>query len=163
MALNAYTDLIITSRVDDETSILNMMNHVFQTNPEQLLSLTAIYKELPITNSARIMEVRGHRVELETKDIQVAAICHCMEVLIQAPFFPGCIVGQLDSCDVRRSTVTLNKFAYVELHHSKRNSVRVMLQRPLNVVMESGTNKISGMIRDLSLSGCCMNVLVNQG
>ena len=162
MSLSAYAEIIIASKIDDEQTIVDVFRELHKTNPEGSISLLNIYKELPISNSAEIIDVRGRNIFLETKPLQLAAINFCKEVLIQSPLFSTSVIGRLRSIDERRNLVTVSSFSYAEIHLDKRNAVRVRFQRPLQVMIESESTRISGVISDISLSGCCINVLVDS-
>jgi hypothetical protein len=124
------------------------------------ITLTTIYKEIPITNSATISDVKADHMELQTNELQLAAISQCHEVYIKAPHLERPVIGRLHSLDVRRSAVRLCKFSYAALEEEKRVTLRVRFRRPINIMMHAGDEKISGVIHDISLGGCCLNTFV---
>jgi len=127
------------------------------------ISLTNIYKEMPISHPATIVEIHGHHIELQTCELQLAAIVKCNEAYLQSPLIDQAILGRLDQLDVRLQTVRLANFSYQELLFNKRSTVRVRFKKPIAILAQAGQNKISGYIHDISLGGCCINTLVRKG
>jgi hypothetical protein len=124
------------------------------------ITLTNIYKEIPITHSAIISSVRGSHIELCTNEMQLAAVSQCKEVYIRSPHFDTPVLGRLHSIDIWRQMVRLSDFSHVEADEDNRRSVRVRFKRPISIVMHWGVHKVSGVIHDISLGGCCVSTLV---
>jgi len=149
---------------DDEQAILYLLNQLFLTgNNCRIVTLTSVYKEMPFSNSAEILAIRGSRIVVSTNELQVAAIKACGEAFINSRHFPLPIYGCLADYDVKESTVTLQDVSYAELYSRLRSSIRVRLPKPLNIVMHAGNNVISGAILDISHGGCGMNTLTTAG
>lgn len=127
------------------------------------LTLTNIYQELPISHPASITDIRGRHLELATSELQLAAILHCHEVYIRSPHFDLPILGKMESIDIRRGLVRLSNFSYTELQSDNRETVRVRFKRPTNIIIHCGSNRISGVIHDISLGGCSVNTLTRKG
>lgn len=155
----AYESKIITSRSEDEQVIMYLLGQLSLKEESKTVRLVTPYKELPITNFAEIVEIKGSSVTFATNELQIAAIRTCEETLIGTSHCPEFFLGCLKDIDVRRSTVTLNNFSYAELYTDCRRTVRVRLPKPLNVMMKAGPNNISGVIQDISFGGCGMNTL----
>jgi hypothetical protein len=150
------------STLTEQQLFINKFQELLSSQQRAGITLTNIYKEIPISYPASICEIRGHCVELETCELQLAAISHCNEVYIKSPLLDAPILGQLDRIDVRRGTVHLANFCYQELFVNSRNTVRVRFKTPISIVAQAGRNKISGVIHDISLGGCCIKTLVRQ-
>jgi len=148
---------------DDQRAILERFCELSSLGTDAVLMLTNIYKEMPITHPASICEVKGHHLALYTSELQLAAICQCKEVFIRSPHFELPVLGRLDSIDVRRGVVLLSDFSYGTLRQEDRKTVRVRFKKPLNVMMHSGSDRIPGIIHDISLGGCCLNTLICKG
>jgi hypothetical protein len=151
-----------TSATGEQDEFIGRFEQLLAMRPDPRITLTNIYKEIPITHPATLSEVKGHQVELETCELQLAAIAQCNEAYIQCPQLGQPVLGQLESFDIRRCLVRLTNFSYKELYVNRRSAVRVRFRRPMNVVAYGGANKISGVIHDISLSGCCLNTLVGK-
>ena len=119
--------------------------------------------EMPISHTASILDVRGPRLELCTCELQLAAISQCNEVFIRSPHFDLPVLGQMESIDVRRGLVQLTNFSYAELWQEKRETVRVRFKKPINIIIHSGSDRVSGVIHDISLGGCCISTLTRKG
>lgn len=151
------------SQPPDQQIFIDKFNELLSVTTDPRITLTNIYKEMPITHPASICEVKARQIELQTCELQLAAISQCNEVYVLSPLVEKPVLGQLDSIDIRRGSVRLSNFCYRELFVNKRGAVRVRFKRPINVVAYSGPNAVSGVIHDISLEGCCLNTLVKQG
>ena len=159
----AEQDVFSASKIAEQQGFIDKFQELLAAAHAPGITLTNIYKEMPISCPATICEIKGHRVELQTSELQLAAISQCSEAYILFSPVAGPILGRLDSIDIRKSTVRLANFSYSELHANRRSTVRVRFKKPINIVAQAGSNKISGMIHDISLGGCCINTLVKQG
>ena len=151
-----YTEKVIVSKVDDEAAILSLFGEIRSASPNTIFSFLNIYKELPVSNDAILFDIKGKHVEFKTCPLQFAAINHNMETIIQAPFLDTNILGKLVYLDDTHHLVSLGNFSYADVHFNKRMAVRVRLKIPLNVNILMDGSRISGMIRDISLQGCCV-------
>lgn len=162
MSLNAYKSIIMVSRVDDQESILDLMQTMYDTDPKTEFSFLNIYKELPITSYGTIFEIKESTVEFITNEIQFSAISEAKEVLIQSNLMNKSILGKAIDFDNRRLQVTLGEFTFAEVHVDKRTSVRVRLRLPMNVQMAIDGNQLAGVIRDISLGGVCVTTFAGD-
>lgn len=153
---------ITTSESDDQQTFLEQFQELLALQGDPRITLTNIYKEMPVTHAASICEVKGRHLELSTCELQLAAISQCKEVYIRSPHLETPILGRLDNMDIRRGVVQLHDFSYAELKETNRKTVRVRFKRPMQIVLHSGSDKISGVIHDISLGGCCINTLVRR-
>lgn len=157
------TDLNMTTpETDEQQAFLERFQELLTLESDPRITLTNIYKEMPVTHPASITEIKGHRLELCTCELQLAAISQCKEVYIRSPHLEAPILGRLDSIDVRRGVVQLHEFSVAELQETNRKTVRVRFRKPMQIVLHSGSDKISGVIHDISLGGCCINTLVRK-
>jgi len=154
---------IPVSEPDGQQTFIARFHELFSLSAGPGITLTNIYKEMPITHPASICEIKGRHLQLCTSELQLAAICQCKEVYIRSPHLDLPVLGRLDSIDIRRGVVQLSNFANAELQEGNRRTVRVRFRKPINVIIHSGTDRISGVIHDISLGGCCINTLVRHG
>ncbi len=159
MATEAYREVIVASKVDDEASIIELFKVIAENDREATVSMLNIYKELPITNSATIFDIKGRNLEFKTNPLQVAAAHQNGETLIQAPFLSTSIMGKVVYTDFAHSLVGVGNLSYAEVFYDKRAAVRVRLRVPLNVTLDADGAKVSGMMRDVSLGGCGVTTL----
>ena len=148
---------------DEQQEFMGRFQELFARDADHSITLTNIYKEMPISHPASICDIRGRHLELSTSDLQLAAICQCSEVYILSPHIDQPILGQMDSIDIRRGLVQLSNFAYAEMPEERRETVRVRFKKPITIIRHSGTDRISGVIHDVSLGGCCISTLVRKG
>lgn len=159
----AHQEVGIVSKTDEQQAFIDKFRELLSPGGDPCVTLTNIYKEMPISYPASILEIRGHHVEMQTCELQLAAISQCNGAYIQSPMVCAPVLGRLDSIDIQRGTVRLSDFSYQELFISRRSTIRVRFKKPMNILAYSGVNKISGVIHDISLGGCCINTLVRQG
>jgi hypothetical protein len=158
-----HEERILSSKSDDELSILYLLQQLSATENSKIVNLMNIYKEIPISNSSELIEITGSSVQIATTESQIAVIKACGETFISTEHFHLAFLGRLEEYDVKRSIVTLNNLSYADIYTNFRNTVRVRLKKPLNLVMRVMNNIISGSIQDLSLGGCCINTLTTAG
>lgn len=160
MNLSAYKEVILSSKSDDEDAILTIFRDVLAGESDTLFSMLNIYKELPICNNATIFDVKGRHVEFKVTPLQIAAIDNSTETVIQAPFFNMSVLGKLIYLDLPHQLVCLGNFSYAEVLLEQRNTVRVKLRIPLNIMLNADGKRISGVVRDISLGGCGVTTLL---
>ena len=158
-----YEEITISSKMDDEQAILYLFRQLNATDRSKKISLSTFYKEMPITNTAEIIEIQGSKVLISTNELQLDAIRASGEAFIGLNKFAKTFRGIPIDYDIQLSTVTLNGFSYVKHFSDFREAVRVRLKKPLNVKMRKDDNIISGTILDISVSGCGMNILTAYG
>lgn len=151
-----------TSEHDEQQMFIQKFHELFSLDAAPRVTLTNIYKEMPITHPASICEIKGHHLEISTCELQLAAISQCKEVYIRSPHFDRPVLGRLDSLDIRRGVVQLSNFAHGDLKELNRSTVRVRFKKPMQILLHAGNDKISGVIHDISLGGCCINTLVRK-
>jgi hypothetical protein len=162
----------MNSTLDQEVSPVpkSVQQQVFLDKFQELLTktssssitLTNVYKEMPITHPAFLREVKDRHVEFQTCELQLAAINQCHEAYIRSPLVGSPVLGKLDRVDLAKGMVRLTEFSFKELLVDRRKTVRVRFPKPISILARCGTNKISGVINDISLGGCCMNTFVRE-
>lgn len=145
-----------------QQNFLQRFQEMIDLDRAPTVTLTNIYKEVPITHPATLCEVKARFLELSTCELQLAAINQCREAYIVSPRLEAPVLGQLESIDIRHGVVQLCNFRFAELPEVNRKTVRVRFKKPLQIMMYSGGDKISGVIHDISLGGCCINTLVRK-
>jgi hypothetical protein len=118
------------------------------------LTLTNVYKEVPIVHNARICDVRGEHLVLETDELQIPAMHWSGSTVINSPSLPNPIEAQVDSSDIRLRQVTLSRFRNTDLPSRQRTTVRVRLKKPVRLALITEAAQIAGVIHDISLGGC---------
>ena len=153
----------ISSKSDDEQAIVYLLRQLCVSDKTRTINLSNVYKEIPISNIGKIVEVRGSSVVISTNELQLSAIRACGETFIGLKHFAKSFLCRPTEYDLHDLTVTLNGFSFAHLYNYLRETVRVRLSRPMNVVLRRDKNVFSGTILDISLGGCGMNVLTTYG
>ncbi|HJV33542.1 PilZ domain-containing protein [Geomonas sp.] len=148
---------------DEQQVFIDAFQELLSTEGGPQLTLTNIFKEMPISHPASLCEVKGRHVELQTCELQLAAMLQCNDVYIESHRLGRPVLGQLEEVDIRRLTARVSGFCYRDLYVNRRSAVRVRFKRPISITARTGANRISGVIHDISLEGCCLNTLVRQG
>jgi hypothetical protein len=146
----------MVSRADDHQSILGLLRDIHAADPGAEFGFVNIYKELPISSSSQIVEIKKSTVEFVTSSMQYFIIRDAQEVVIQSNLLNTSIIGKVLELDDRRLQVTLGQFSFAELHANKRSCVRVRLKLPMQLQMAVDGNNLSGVIHDVSLGGVCV-------
>jgi c-di-GMP-binding flagellar brake protein YcgR len=162
MYLNAYNNFVMVSPADDQESILELFKDIYSKDPAAGFTLLNLYKELPISSSSKIFEIKGSTVEFLSNATQVCIMGETQEVVIQSKLMNTNIVAKVMALDIRRMQVTLGGFSYAELHSDKRSSVRVRLKLPMQLQMVADGNNLSGVIHDISLGGVCVRTFAGS-
>ncbi len=149
-----YNEVTVSSKDVDESDILSTFTKVYASTPHKKISFLNIYKELPVTNDGNICEFNSTEILFKACPLQLAAIQLSMETIIQAPFLDTPILAKLAYIDIASGLVALKNFSYAEVHFTRRSAVRVRLKVPLNVMIITDSDKITGVIRDISMTGC---------
>jgi hypothetical protein len=118
------------------------------------LTLTNVYKEVPIVHKAQICDVRGEHLILETDELQISAMHWSGSTVIQSPALEAPVEADLESSDIRRGQVTLSRFRNTELPSQQRTTVRVRLKKPIRLLLLTDAGQVAGVIHDISLGGC---------
>jgi hypothetical protein len=154
------SNIVMEPERDQQEPIMENFRRLLKEEASQI-TLTNVYKEILITHPASISKISRNRLELCTSEMQLAAIGQCKEVHIRSPHLSSPIVGQLVSIDIKRSAVMLANLKMADnLDEDRRTTLRVRFKRPLNITLYADGNKISGVIHDISLGGCCINTPV---
>ena len=69
-----YEEIKISSKIDDEQAILYLLRQLNASEKSKKICLSTIYKEMPISNTAEIFDIRGSKVQISTNELQLDAI-----------------------------------------------------------------------------------------
>lgn len=148
----------------DQQEFIERFRDMLSFAGDPRIRLTNVFKEMPITHPAELLDVRGSHVDLRTCQLQIAAMLQCKQVYIQSPLVGTPVLGRLECIvDIKNGVVRICDFSFQELYVDRRNTVRVRFRKPINIVAHSGGNKVSGIVHDVSLGGCCISTLVRHG
>jgi len=160
--MSPYSRYSAVSPAADHDSIMQEFSHIYARDPGAKFKLLNMYKQLPFTSGADVVDIKNDTVEFATTPSQFHLITDAAEVVIKAGVLKDNVVGKLVQADHRRLQVTLGEFGYAELHADKRTSVRVRLKIPMHLQMSADGNKVSGVIDDISLSGVCIRTIAGS-
>lgn len=149
-----YNEISVSSKIDDEAEIISALSKKYASAPHAFFSFLNIYKELPVANDGMIFSINSMEIIFKASLLQLAAIHQSMETIIHVPALNTNILGKVVYVDAKHRLVSLKDFSYAEVHFTKRSAVRVRHKVPMNVKLTADSANISGVIRDISLTGC---------
>lgn len=143
------------------TSIIELFQQLLAQ--EEMITLTNVYKEVPIVQSGFIRNVRDDKLVLETSELQISAMHWGGGTVIQASSLSAPVEAQLDAIDIPRRMVTLSHFCNTEVPCTHRETVRVRLRKPLRLMLFDRNNAgTPGVIQDISIGGCLVRTGHNR-
>jgi PilZ domain len=136
--------------------IISDLMMIMQLNHE--LELMNTYKGVPFICKARVQNIDGDNVWLQAGG--PAILClereRLTKVLGSDYFEPS--VAHAVSVDFRNGIIVLNNFSYLGTKLGERMTVRVEPKEPIDALLINQTQKTSGQVADLSLSGVGVRV-----
>jgi hypothetical protein len=162
MNLKPYHEKVKTSRYDDEMAILSLLKDRLASVRHSTLPLMNVFKGIPISNQSELLTVNDKFAQFKTNPVQIAAIHAASETVIRFSSDNEAVIGKLNSLDTARNIVSLKEFAFAHFHVHERTAVRVQLLPPVDVVLTVDGNKLTGVVRDISLDGCNMSTTVGS-
>jgi hypothetical protein len=142
------------------SQIISDLMMVMQLDHE--LELMNAYKGVPFICKAKVFAIDGDNVWLKASGPGIL----CLEkerqtkVLGSDYFEPS--VAHTVSVDFLNGTVVLNDFSYLGTKLGERMTVRVEPKDPIDVLLINQTQKTSGLLADLSLSGIGVRIAQAQ-
>jgi hypothetical protein len=130
---------------------------------KETITLTNVYKEVPIVQPGFVREVGDDRLVLETSELQIGAMHWGGGTVIQAALLSAPVGAQLDAIDIQRRLVTVSHFCHTEVPCAHRETVRVRLRKPLRLMLFDRSNAgTPGVIQDISVGGCLVRTGHNR-
>ena len=71
-----------------------------------------------------------------------------------------CILANCNAIDIKVGEAVLNGFRYINLHADQRESCRVRLIKPINVSLMTEHGRMTGILGNISLGGCRVNIFM---
>jgi len=148
-----YHTRIKTSLDEDRAMIIAGFQDIIKRGERPSFRLVNYYKGLPISYPATIVEMSGGSLELDVHQQQAVAIDRTRRVFIKCGYFDNAILADVMNVDVRRMSVSLRNFTFVEIMAERRDTLRLELEAPTDAVISSESQRLSGKLFDVSLGG----------
>jgi len=148
-----YHTRIKNSLDEDRAMIIAGFQDIVKRGARPAFRLVNYYKGLPISYPATIVEMSGGILELDVHQQQAVAIDKTRRVFIKCGYFDNSILADVQNADVRRMSVSLRNFTFVEIMAERRDTLRLELEAPTDATISSETHRLSGKLFDVSLGG----------
>jgi len=153
-----YSTRIKANFDDDQAEILKTFLGKFTTKEGSVVNLTNYYRGLPVSYPAKILGVERGNLDLDVNVQQAVAMESDRYTLIRSTLFPDPIVAQVQYINVKKHVASLSKLCFVEILAEKRGAVRLNLDPPVKITLQSQDQVIDGELVDLSLQGIAVTV-----
>ncbi len=117
------------------------------------LELMNTFKGVPFICKARVQNIEGDLVEMETHDPGLVCMDREKQTKVLGSDYFEPSMAHVVSIDFANGVILLNQFSYLGTKLGERMIVRVEPKEPVAILIESERKKITGTLADLSLSG----------
>lgn len=115
--------------MDANTEITALFQQAAQAS--QAVYLLNVYKGVPISYEATLVEVSSTRVKVKTQKYQIVCLYRERETYIQSRLWPHTLHAQVVEVDLPNTEAVLTGFDYVKSRIGDRMRVRVQPQAPM--------------------------------
>jgi len=133
--------------VDD---VLSVIRDLGQQNAA--LELTKSYRGLVLQQDVSILEVNPNDVTFRTTDIEMSAVLEG-DVYLHNQLFPKPVMAQFKNLDLRKGTLVLSGFAYIDNEWKNRQHERVRPKHPTYVTLHWKKKAVRAYMENISVNG----------
>ena len=158
-----YHLVTVDNGMTDTASILRVFSKMTTGSLTSDIKLLNYYHEVPVNYGATISSIDKDSVELSVHENQAVVIKHDNSTLIKSMHFPKDLAVHCYAAYVNPSKkiVVLHSFAYAQIRAERRESVRVSVTQPIQVVFTHESIRIVGTMVDISGTGISVCTDVN--
>lgn len=139
---------------EDQADIVSILS----SHTGNTVKLINYFKGIPLSYPAKIVSVTRGVVDLDAPEVQAYAVEQARSTFIRSPLFKHDLFAKAQYVNVKKKAVTLSTFSYVEIVAERRNFVRVLVEPPTLVTLETSQGMIEGLLFDISLSGFSLQI-----
>lgn len=154
-----YDKAVRSTEQEDKMVILQFLSGMIG----QTFSFLNYYKEIPVSYDATLLSIENEMAEFAIHEYQAKVISFEHKALIyshpKSPFKED-MIGEAFYVNSIRKRVILCNFAYARIRADMRRFVRVLLDKPLEADLVSEGDILKGNVKDLSLCGAAMSVML---
>lgn len=140
--------------------IISDLMMVMQLDHE--LELMNTFKGVPFICKARVLNIDGDNVSLQTSGPGIVCLERERQTKVLGSDYFEPSVAHTVSVDFRTGIIVLQNFSYLGTKLGERMTVRVEPKDPVDVLIINQTQKTSGELADLSLSGVGVHIAQAQ-
>jgi hypothetical protein len=133
--------------VDD---VLSVIRYLGQQNAT--LELTKSYRGLVLQQDVSILEVTTEDATLRTTNLEMSAALKG-NVYLHSQLFPKPVMARLKSLDLKKGSLVLSGFAYIDNELKKRQHERVRPKHPTYVTLHWKGKAVRECIENISVNG----------
>ena len=127
-------------------------------NRKQTISLLNYYNEMPVISKVAVSIFDKGKFEVSPRDIHMEVLCKQYNTFVLLPSGES-FLAKCHTVNPSRGYAVLAEFSYVKILASLRESLRVAIDPPVDVILEAGELPITGGLQNISLGGCCVTSL----
>ena len=155
--MQRFDDVMIGAGEVDHREICVWLKEMAQK--KQPLSLVNFYMEMPVGSQSVIAMVDDDTFTVSPSETHIKVLTEKQKTIIKMTSELW-ILANCQAIDTRTGEVFLAGFRYINLHADRRESCRVRLYKPINVALETENGKMSGILKDISIGGCRVNIFM---
>ena len=144
--------------MNQNSQIQSVFQRVVQEGSE--LNLFNIYKGIPISYPAKIMEVSASSILISTDQLQIVCLYRERETYLQTPIYSDIIKARLIDLDVSNMEAVLSNFEVVKSRIGERTQVRVWPKEPIlgRIQTKDLPEPLMGELADISRGGLAVYI-----
>ncbi len=139
--------------------VLSKFRQMANSNHE--IRLLNVYKGVPITNDAAVLQVGEKTATVKTHKYQIVCLSKYRDTYIQSGWLPLTTRARVIKVDFTSNEAVLADFEYVTSHIGGRSLVRVVPKDPIEVFLQNDllTGKVRTEMVDISLQGIGVHLM----
>jgi hypothetical protein len=119
----------------------------------QELDILNFHKSFPITCKGRVESIDHNKVILKVQPPGSVCLESQEQTIVLSRGLPEAVRAHIISFDLLTGTLHLSDFGYVGSHFGDRMIARVQPGEQIDVTIQNGEQRVSGILADVSLSG----------
>ena len=150
----SYYQLLISEDIrKDKKSIIDTLTSIMNGKLADDIHLLNLYREVPISFGASIVQIEEEMVEMTVHQLQAIAMKLQQETIIRSSHFKHDVVAKVARAEPDKNFVLLNQFSYVQMLADRRAHVRVNVSEHIEVTFRVNQHLLQGMLQDISVGG----------
>lgn len=152
-----FDTVTLSEKNNDLFEICSWMQNM--ADNQQSLRFVNYYMEMPIVSQTSVVPDRNGTfiATLPEHHVKVIAKKHKTIITINPELS---LMARCQSINPVSGEVVLSDFHYIALHDEQRANARVRLPKPVNVAIETGGVNMAGMLKNISIGGCHVNLFL---
>jgi hypothetical protein len=120
------------------------------------ISILNYFKDMPVISKSKLSPFDDGLFEINPSDLHIKVIKERQRTILSMD--DETILADCPSTFLKRDIVVVSGFRYIKLLSNNRSNFRIDLDRPINVNLELNNQKLAGMMKNISVSGCLVDL-----